>query len=93
LFPTIIGCVLNQSNDHWLLNDTSNFATLISLMKREKIKISSTANNFMNNNSKVAFELSLLVSNIKKKKCGMLKSFLSFLRKYIKKEKNYHMFF
>ncbi len=53
-------------------------------MKKEKIKISSTINNLMNNDSKVAFELSLLVSNIKKEMYGMLNSFLLFLRKYEK---------
>ncbi len=46
----------------------------------------------MNNDSRVAFELSLLMSNIKKELCGMLNSFLSFLGKYEKK-KVHHLFF
>jgi hypothetical protein len=61
-------------------------------MKREKFKISSTINHLMNNDSRVAFELSLLMSNIKKELCGMLNSFLSFLGKYEKK-KVHHLFF
>jgi len=55
-------------------------------MKREKIKISSIVNNLMNNDFKVTFELSLLVSNIKKGMCGMLNSFLSFKKIYEKKK-------
>jgi len=92
LFTTITNCVVNQSNDHWLLSGGSNFATSISLLKRKKIKISSTVKHFMNNDSRVAFELTLLVSNIKKELCGMLNFFLPFLRKYEKRRSSPHVF-
>jgi hypothetical protein len=41
----------------------------------------------MDDNFGIAFELSLLTSNIKKL-CNVFESFLSFLRRYGKKKKN-----
>ncbi len=44
----------------------------------EKIEISPTLHNFMDDDFGVALELSLLMSNIKKEMCDVLDSLLSF---------------
>jgi hypothetical protein len=54
---------------------------------REEVTIPPTQNNLINS-SKVAHELALFGFNIKNEVCGVLTSFLSFLRKY--KEKKTH---
>jgi hypothetical protein len=48
----------------------------LSLKLQEKVEISPTLNNIMNDDFGVAFELSLLVFNIEKEMCGMLYFFL-----------------
>jgi hypothetical protein len=45
---------------------------------REKVEISPTLNNLMDDDSRIAIDLSLLVSNIIKEMCGVLDSFISF---------------
>jgi hypothetical protein len=58
---------------------------------REKVEILPTLNNLMDDDSRVAIDLFLLVFNIKEM-CGVLDSFTSF-KKYMKKEKLTNMFF
>jgi hypothetical protein len=63
------------------------------LKLREEVKILLIFINLIKDGYKVAFEnLSLWVFNIKKKAFGVLKSFLSFLRKY-ESTKTHNMFF
>ncbi len=50
-------------------------------MKKDSKPLSSFEN-LMENESSLAKELVLLVSNIRKEVCGVLYSFLSFLKKY-----------
>jgi hypothetical protein len=47
--------------------------------------ISSSLEDLIDDDSIVTFELSLLASNIKRKVCGVLDSFISFFKKYEKK--------
>jgi hypothetical protein len=49
---------------------------------KENVGIAQTLNQFMDNDFAIILELSLFISNIKKKVCGVFDSFLSFLRKY-----------
>jgi hypothetical protein len=51
-----------------------------------KIGILSSLEDLIDDDSIVTFELSLLASNIKRKVCGVLDSFISFLKKYEKKK-------
>lgn len=59
---------------------------------REKVEILPTLNNLMDDDSRVAIDLSLLVSNIIKEMWGVLDSFISFF-KNMKKRKTHNMFF
>jgi len=58
----------------------------MSLKLFKKIGISSSLEDLIDDDSIVTFELSLLASNIKRKVCGVLDSFISFLKKYEKKK-------
>jgi hypothetical protein len=58
---------------------------------KEDVGIAQTLNQFMDNDFVIILELSLFIFNIKKKVCGVLDSFLSFLRKY-EKRKTHNMF-
>jgi hypothetical protein len=51
-----------------------------------KIGILSSLEDLIDDDSIVTFELSLLASNIKRKVCGVLDSFISFFKKYGKKK-------
>ncbi len=53
---------------------------------REKVEIAPILYNFMDHDSRVAIDLSLLVFNIIKEMCGVLDSFISFFLN-MKKEK------
>jgi hypothetical protein len=69
------------------------FVITMCLKLREEVKILLIFINLIKDGYKVAFEnLSLWVFNIKKKAFGVLKSFLSFLRKY-ESTKTHNMFF
>jgi hypothetical protein len=82
----IIACVLNQSKDHRLLNDALNSAITMSSKSKEDVGIVQNFNQFMDDDFAIILELSLFAFNIKKEVCGVLDSFLSFL-KNMKKEK------
>jgi hypothetical protein len=58
---------------------------------KEDVGIAQTLNQFMDDDFAIIFELSLFIFNIKKEVCGVLDSFLSFLRKY-EKRKAHNMF-
>jgi hypothetical protein len=69
------------------------FVITMCLKLKEETKILLTFINLIKYGYRVVFEnMSLLVSNIKKKVFGVLKSFLSFLRKY-ENTKTHNMFF
>jgi hypothetical protein len=76
--------ILNQYKSHWLLNDKLNFAISMSLKFKDEIDCA-TFDNLIEEDVNVVFELSCLLSNIKKKVVGVLDFFLSFLKKYGKK--------
>jgi hypothetical protein len=58
---------------------------------KEDVGIAQSLNQFMDDDFAIILELSLFISNIKKEVCGVLDSFLSFLRKY-EKRKAHNMF-
>jgi hypothetical protein len=55
------------------------------LKLREIFEILATLKNLMDDDSMVAFESTLLISNIKKEACNILEFFFSCLMKYDKK--------
>ncbi len=67
----MIVCVLNQYSGHLLLSDVLNSTISISLKMRDKVEISPTLNNLMDDDYGIAFELFLLASNIKKQVYGV----------------------
>jgi hypothetical protein len=71
LFKIVIVCVLNQYSGHLLLSDVLNSTISISLKMRDKVEISPTLNNLMDDDYGIAFELFLLASNIKKQVYGV----------------------
>jgi hypothetical protein len=77
--------VLNQSHGYWLLNDVLHFAISMSLKLKEENKIIPSFESLMEDDSIIYGELSLLASNIKRDVINVLDSFLSFLKKYEKK--------
>jgi hypothetical protein len=93
LFLIVNACVLNQSYGHWLLFDALNATMIMSLKLKEEYGISSNLKDLIANNSIVALELSLLASNIRRKICGVLDGFLSFLKKLNEKNKAHNMSF
>ncbi len=52
---------------------------------KEDVGIIQNLDQFMDDDSTIILELSLFTSNIKKEVCGVLDSFLSFLRNFEKK--------
>ncbi len=76
--------ILNQSKGHWLLNIALNSAMSMSLKSRGEIDYI-TFDNLMKEYGNVVYELSCLVFNIKKLIVQVLYSFLSFLKKYEKR--------
>jgi hypothetical protein len=60
-------CILNQSRSHWLLSHALNFAPSMSLKFKDEIDFT-TFDNLMEEFRNVVYELSCLVSNIKKNK-------------------------
>jgi hypothetical protein len=77
----LIVCVLNQSRGYWLLSDALHFAISMTLKLREP-KNAPSFQTLMEEDSNVAFELICLASNIRKKVCEVLDSFLSFLKNF-----------
>jgi hypothetical protein len=73
--------VLNQSYDHWLLTNASHFTLTMSFNLKEEVKISPSANNLMEDDSRLVIELALFASNIKKKVCVVLDYIISFFTK------------
>lgn len=69
--------------------DALNVAITMSLKLFKKIGISSSLEDLIDDDSIMTFELSLLASNIRRKVCGVLDSFISFLKKYLKKHITY----
>jgi hypothetical protein len=65
-------CVFNQSKGHFLLNDVLNSMISICLKLKEAFQISRSFDNFMKEEFIVAFELSFLAINIRKKAYGVL---------------------
>jgi hypothetical protein len=78
---------------NWLLFDALNATMIMSLKLKEEYGISSNLKDLIANNSIVALELSLLASNIRRKICGVLDGFLSFLRKLNEMNKSHNMSF
>jgi hypothetical protein len=78
--------VINQSRGHWLLSDAFNFAIFINLKLKVKHENALSFQTLMEEDFSMALELICLASNIKKEACMVLNSFLSFLKKYEKKE-------
>ncbi len=76
--------VLNQSCDYWLLSDASHSTLTISFKLKEEVKIPPSANNLMQDDSRLVIELALFASNIKKIKCVVLDYILSFYTNYEK---------
>ncbi len=76
----VSACILNQSRDHWLLNDALNFSISMSLEFRDEIDFA-TFDNLMEEDWNVVYELSCLASNINKEVIQVMDSFLFFLKK------------
>jgi hypothetical protein len=56
--------VLNQSHSHWLLSDALHFAITINLKFEKEFEIPPILDNMMNDDTRIAIHLTLLVSNI-----------------------------
>jgi hypothetical protein len=74
----VIVYVLNQSSSHWLLSNALQFAITMCLKLREEIKNPFAPINLISDDFKIAFELFLFTSNIRREVCGVLDYFLSF---------------
>ncbi len=71
--------VLNQSRGHWLLNDALNFVISINLKFKDEIETLTSFDNIIEKDANIAFELTCLTSNTKKKFMGFwILFFLSF---------------
>ncbi len=68
----MIVCVLNQYGGHLLFSNVLNSTISISLKMRDKVEISPTLNNLMDDDYGIALELFLLASNIKNQVYGVL---------------------
>jgi len=64
-----------------LLSEALNFVVSMNLKFKNEID-STTFDNLMEEDANVVFELSCLVSNMKKEIVGVLDSFISFFKKY-----------
>jgi hypothetical protein len=67
LFPIVSTCVLNQSHGHWLISDVLHSAISMNLKLKEENQIVVSFENFMDDDSIVIHELSLLASNTRRK--------------------------
>jgi len=76
--PFVVYAHLKPIWGHWLLNDALNFFISINLKFKDEIETLTSFDNIMKKDASVAFELTYLASNIKKKVYGVLDSFLSF---------------
>jgi len=61
LSPTIYGCVLNQSQGHWLLVDALQFIILTSRNDREKLVFQPILDNLVQKEDVFDFELKNLM--------------------------------
>jgi len=61
----VIAYVLNQSKDHWLLDDALNNAIIMSSKLKEDVGIVQNLDQFMDDDFAIILELSLFASNIK----------------------------
>jgi hypothetical protein len=86
LSPIVATCVLNQSRSHWLLFDALHSTITMCLKFKEEITNPSTLVSWIDDDSKITFELSLFASNIRRVICGVVDSFVSFLKKNGKKK-------
>jgi len=82
----VVACVLNQSKSHWLLSNALQSTTIMHLKFKEKIINPSTLVSLIDDDFGIAFELSLFTSNIRRKVCVVLDSFLSYFKKIEKKK-------
>ncbi len=82
LFPIVIAYVLSQSLGHWLLTNALNSIISLSLKLKKDSEPLPSFEHLMEDEYNLAKELALLASNIRKEVCGVLYSFLSFLKKY-----------
>jgi hypothetical protein len=78
LFLVVNACVLNQFSNYLLLFDVLQSTITMCLKYKEEITNPPTPVNLINDDSEIAFELSLFVINIKKEICDVLKSNFSF---------------
>jgi hypothetical protein len=83
---------LNQSSSHWLLSNALQSPITLRLKFKEEITNPSTLINSTDDDYGIAFELSLFVSNIRRKVCGVLDFFFHF-EENLKKEKSQHVLF
>jgi hypothetical protein len=90
-FPIVTTYVVNQSKSNWLLFDALQSAITVCLKFKEEIINPSAPINLIDDDSKIAFELFLFASNIKREVCSVLDYFLSFLRKF-EERKAHNMF-
>jgi hypothetical protein len=89
-FFVVTTCILNQFEGHWLLSDAFHFAISMSLKLREETENAPSFQTLMEEDLGVTFGLICLASNIKKEVCGVLNSFVSFLKKFDER-KTYNM--
>ncbi len=75
-------CVLNQSSNHWLLNNVLHVAISVSLKLKEKMNLPFILDNFIDDNSSLNMELGTLAMNINNEVYEVIDLFLSFLKKY-----------
>jgi hypothetical protein len=88
--PIEYACIANQYRDYWLLSDALNF--VISMSLKFKIEIDfATLDNLTEEDANVLFELSCLVSNIKRRLLGIWIVFFPSL-KNMKKKKSHICF-
>jgi hypothetical protein len=82
----VIACVVNQFNNHWLLFDALQSTITMCLKFKEEIANPSTLVSLIDDGSRIALELSLFVSNIKKKSLWCFGFFYFFKEKLGKKK-------
>jgi hypothetical protein len=76
LILIVVAYVLSYYGGHWFVSDALNYAISIKLkMRGNLVEISSTLDNLMDDGFRVALELSLFASNIRKGVCGVLDYF------------------
>jgi hypothetical protein len=79
LFLVVSVRVLNQYRGHWLLFDALNVIITMSLKLKTKSRISFNLQDLIDDDSIVAHELSLFLSNIRREVCGILDGFFFIL--------------